>query len=117
MTQRTTDTSFQELRSRISAARGKALWRSPEALSHEPEFVEALQREFPSTVFASDQADDPTGNGVSRRSFLQTMGASLALAGLTGVVGGCSDKPEDAKIVPYVNQPEAVVPGRPLTFA
>ena len=40
------------------------------------------------------------------------MGASLALAG----VSGCGlNKPE--KIVPYVRAPEAIVPGRPLFFA
>ncbi|MGN6725607.1 MAG: molybdopterin oxidoreductase, partial [Tepidisphaeraceae bacterium] len=48
----------------------------------------------------------------SRRSFLQTMTASLALAGLYG----CSDRPSEA-IVPYVDPPEQVVPGEPLFFA
>jgi molybdopterin-containing oxidoreductase family iron-sulfur binding subunit len=42
------------------------------------------------------------------------MGASLALAG----VSGCSPKPAPAqKIMPYVNQPEELLPGRPLFFA
>ena len=40
------------------------------------------------------------------------MGASLALAGLTA----CTRQP-DEKIVPYVKQPEGLVPGRPLFFA
>ena len=40
------------------------------------------------------------------------MGASLALAGLVG----CDDFP-DEKIVPYVNQPESVVPGKPTFYA
>ena len=40
------------------------------------------------------------------------MGASLALAGLYG----CSYRPEQ-KIVPYVNPPEELVPGKPLYFA
>ena len=48
----------------------------------------------------------------SRRAFMQTMGASLALAGAYG----CSDKPKEA-IVPYVDQPEQIVPGEPLFFA
>jgi molybdopterin-containing oxidoreductase family iron-sulfur binding subunit len=42
------------------------------------------------------------------------MGASLALAGLTGCGRAA---PQDKKIVPYVNQPEQIVPGRPLFFA
>ena len=42
------------------------------------------------------------------------MGASLALAGLNG----CSTQPAPrAKIMPYVRQPEAMVPGKPLYFA
>ena len=41
------------------------------------------------------------------------MGASLALAGLNA----CRAAPLDEKIVPYVNQPEEIVPGRPLFFA
>ena len=40
------------------------------------------------------------------------MGASLALAGLYG----CSERPSE-KIVPYVQQPEQIVPGMPLFFA
>ena len=40
------------------------------------------------------------------------MGASLALAG----VSACTRQP-DEKLIPYVRQPEEVVPGRPLFFA
>ena len=40
------------------------------------------------------------------------MGASLALAGLTG----CTRMP-NTEIVPYVKQPENVVPGRPMFYA
>ena len=40
------------------------------------------------------------------------MGASLALAGL----GACTRQPTE-NIMPYVNQPESVIPGRPLYFA
>jgi molybdopterin-containing oxidoreductase family iron-sulfur binding subunit len=40
------------------------------------------------------------------------MGASMALAGLTG----CTRQPRET-IVPYVKQPEEIVPGRPLFFA
>ncbi|MDB5327485.1 MAG: molybdopterin oxidoreductase, iron-sulfur binding subunit, partial [Phycisphaerales bacterium] len=49
----------------------------------------------------------------SRRGFLATMGASLALAGITG---GCSDRPSEP-IVPYVDPPEQVVAGEPQFFA
>ena len=47
-----------------------------------------------------------------RRNFLKLMGASLALAGLTG----CTRQPTE-HIVPYVRQPEELIPGRPLFFA
>ena len=49
---------------------------------------------------------------LSRREFLYLMAAPLALAGLAG----CSSAPPE-KIVPYVNAPESLVPGRPLFFA
>ncbi|HLZ26248.1 MAG TPA: 4Fe-4S dicluster domain-containing protein [Chloroflexota bacterium] len=49
---------------------------------------------------------------VSRRRFLELMGASVALAGLSGA---CA--PPREQIVPYVRPPEEVVPGKPLFFA
>ncbi len=64
-----------------------------------------LHREFPKG--ASEWLD-----AVSRRGFLKLMGASLAMAGMTA----CTKQPLEP-IVPYVKQPEEVVPGRPLFFA
>jgi molybdopterin-containing oxidoreductase family iron-sulfur binding subunit len=49
---------------------------------------------------------------LSRRRFLELMGASVALAG----IGGCAAPPRD-RIVPYVRAPEQIVPGKPLFFA
>jgi molybdopterin-containing oxidoreductase family iron-sulfur binding subunit len=49
---------------------------------------------------------------LSRREFLRLSGATLALAGL----GACTKQPLE-KIVPYVEQPEVVIPGKPLRFA
>ena len=80
-------------------------WRSLEEYAETQEFREFVQREYPSQVEA---LIDP----VSRRRFLQLMAASLALAG----VGGCSRAPKET-IVPYVRQPEEIVPGKPLYFA
>jgi len=51
-------------------------------------------------------------SSVSRRRFLQLMGASIALGGLAG----CTKQPAE-KIIPYVKQPEILVPGEPLYFA
>ncbi|MER3497035.1 MAG: molybdopterin oxidoreductase, partial [Armatimonadota bacterium] len=51
---------------------------------------------------------------IDRRTLLKFMGASLALAGLSG----CRSVflPED-KVVPYVKAPEEMVPGKPLIYA
>src|SRR4030095_7374987 len=64
-----------------------------------------VAREFP-------QQAETWDNAVERRTFLKVMGASLALAGLSG----CVFQPAE-KIVPYVKQPEETVPGKPLFFA
>ena len=47
----------------------------------------------------------------NRREFLRLIGASLALAGFTS----CTKQPLE-RIVPYVKQPELVIPGKPLRF-
>ena len=60
--------------------------------------------------FPGNAADWP--NELSRRRFLQITGASMALAG----VSGCTEQPAE-RIVPYVRQPEDLVPGKPLYFA
>jgi MoCo/4Fe-4S cofactor protein with predicted Tat translocation signal len=80
-------------------------WRTLEERAEDPAFVEQLYNEFPSQV---ETIADP----VQRRTFLKLMGASLALAG----AGACTRQPLE-KIVPYVRQPEDVIPGRPLYYA
>ncbi len=89
----------------LDTERGPELWRSLEELSRSPEFLEMVEREFPQA--ASEWAD-----GVSRRRFLQLMSASLALGGLTA----CTRQPLEL-IVPYAEQPEQIIPGKPLFFA
>ncbi len=84
---------------------GPEYWRSLEELAGSPAFQEALHREFPKG--ASEWLDS-----VSRRGFLKVMGASLGLAGMTGCV-----KLPLQPIVPYVRQPENVIPGRPMYYA
>ncbi|HWF19409.1 MAG TPA: TAT-variant-translocated molybdopterin oxidoreductase, partial [Verrucomicrobiae bacterium] len=93
------------VRERLAGARGQKYWRSLEEVAQTPEFKEFLHREFPEN--ATEWTDD-----MSRRNFLKLMGASLALAGMTG----CTRRPIQ-KIVPYVRQPEDIVPGKPLFFA
>ncbi len=96
---------MERLRRSLAGRTGTAYWRSLEELAGTPEFREFLHREFPA---GAAEWDDPAG----RRQFLKIMGASLALAGLAG----CTRQPEEA-IVPYVRQPEEVVPGKPLYYA
>src|SRR5947207_3916043 len=86
-------------------ASGKQYWRSLEELADSPIFEEFVQREFP---HAAEEWNDP----VERRTFLKLMGASLALAGLSG----CVIQPPE-KIVPYARQPEEETPGKGLFFA
>ncbi len=95
---------FKEFRQRVGDLRGKEYWRSLEELSRSDAFDEFFAQEFPQQALALDK-------GVDRRSFMKLMGASVALGGLTA----CSGPVE--KIVPYVNQPENLIPGRPIFFA
>jgi MoCo/4Fe-4S cofactor protein with predicted Tat translocation signal len=95
------------IRQRLTARQGPAYWRALEELADTPEFRARLENEFPPG--ACDWTDP-----VSRRQFLVLMGASLALAG----VAGCSPRPAPhEKIMPYVRQPEELIPGRPLFYA
>ncbi len=100
---------LESVRAQIEAAAdekaGPEYWRSLEELAGSPAFQEALHREFPKG--ASEWVDS-----VSRRGFLKVMGASMALAGMTG----CVRLPLEP-IVPYVRQPEDVIPGRPQFYA
>jgi len=79
-------------------------WRSLEELAGDEGFRELLSDEFPRHYFSAPHLD--------RRRFLQLSAASLALAG----TAGCTKQPPE-KIVPYVQQPEEIVPGKPLWFA
>ncbi|HXY39117.1 MAG TPA: TAT-variant-translocated molybdopterin oxidoreductase [Vicinamibacteria bacterium] len=99
--------ALEGVRRRLDGQDGprRRFWKSLDELADAPAFLDFLHREFPeqASVF-----EDPKG----RREFLTLMGASLALAGLTA----CTKQPEE-RILPYVRQPEGVVPGRALFFA
>jgi molybdopterin-containing oxidoreductase family iron-sulfur binding subunit len=83
----------------------KKYWRSLDELADTPVFREFVEREFPQQA---EGWNDP----VERRTFMKLMGASLALAGLSG----CVFQPPE-KIVPNVKQPEEHVPGKALFYA
>jgi len=103
-----TKLTLQQVRERLSSASGKRYWRSLEELIDEPGFDELLENEFPAGVAELNRDPD----GVSRRNFLKLMGASMALAGFTA----CTRQPDEA-IVPYVKQPEDLIPGIPKFYA
>jgi molybdopterin-containing oxidoreductase family iron-sulfur binding subunit len=90
---------------RVSGEKGRGYWQSLDEIAETPQFLEYLHREFPQNA---SELSDPAG----RRNFLKIMGASMALAGVTG----CTRQP-DEKIVPYVRAPEDMIPGRPMYFA
>jgi molybdopterin-containing oxidoreductase family iron-sulfur binding subunit len=93
----------QALSSRNVTPDGPRLWSSIDELSDDPAFQAWVDVEYPAAAeFA------PT----ARREFLKLMGASFALAGLTG----CEKSPFVAAI-PYVYQPEDETPGVPRYYA
>ncbi len=79
-------------------------WRSLSELEDSQDFQQFIDREFP--VAASEYPE-----GVSRRRWMQLMGASLAVAG----VGGCRYSEE--AIAPFVIRPEGRVPGESYSRA
>ncbi|MBE7247590.1 MAG: TAT-variant-translocated molybdopterin oxidoreductase, partial [Actinomycetospora chiangmaiensis] len=93
------------LREKLAGGDGPRFWRSLDAVADSPEFRDYLAAEFPS---AARLAAAP-----ERRGFLKLMAASFALGGLTacGADGGREYE------VPYVNQPERIVPGTDLSYA
>ena len=91
------------------AGSARDYWRSLDDLAATPEFQDFLAREFPRQAIGWSDDEDPAEG---RRNFLKLMGASLALAGMTA----CTRQPTE-HIMPYVRQPEELIPGRPLFFA
>ena len=80
----------------------KRSWRSLAELADTPEFRAFAEAEFPTEA-------DPAG--VSRRRWLQLMGASLALAGSAGC------RWEKSELVPLVKRPVERIPGKADRYA
>ncbi len=90
--------------SSVAPTTGKTYWRSLDQLQNTSEFRDFLHREFP--VAASEFPE-----GLSRRRWMQLMGASLALGGLAGC------RWEEEKIAPFAMRPENRIPGEAEYFA
>ena len=94
----------------IDAASAKAddkkykFWRSAADLEQDASMLHLARPEFMPGV------DEPPG-GASRRQFIQLMGASMALAGLSS----CRRPVEN--ILPYSDRPEEVIPGIAMYYA
>ena len=99
------DVDIATLRNANSHGNTPRFWRSLDELADSPEFRDHLENEFP------HGANDP-GATLDRRELLKVMAASAAFAGLTG----CTKLPTQ-HIVPYVRQPEQIIPGKPLFYA
>lgn len=98
-------TGLSAMREKLQGKRGQTYWRTLEEVSESDEFKNWFEDEFPNR---------DTLLQINRRDLLRFMGASLALAGLTGCRGVFL--PED-KVVPYVKAPEELVPGKALFYA
>ncbi len=86
--------------------RASRYWRSLEQLADTPEYRAGLERQ---PALGAEEALQ-----ASRRRFLQTLGASISLAGLAGT--GCIRLPEE-KLAPYAHRPENRTPGTPVGYA
>jgi len=93
-------------------------WRNLAELENTPEFEDFLRKEFP------DAATTAPGS-TSRRRFMQLMGASFALAGVSGCAkvkeaGETAEglaRWEKENILPYARRPEGLEPGSIRYFA
>ncbi|MFV9506333.1 MAG: TAT-variant-translocated molybdopterin oxidoreductase [Oscillochloridaceae bacterium umkhey_bin13] len=108
ITLHSTERELDAVRSRLQASRGKQFWRSLDELADSPAFHALLSREFPA---GAAEVSDP----VTRRSFLKLMGASLALAGLSGCTVAIRQPQE--KVAPFARAPYDQSPGIPRYFA
>ncbi|MDQ2843034.1 MAG: TAT-variant-translocated molybdopterin oxidoreductase [Acidobacteriota bacterium] len=96
---------IEVLREKLAAGRGPQFWRTLEEAAESEELREYVEQEFPGLSGQIPQ-------GVDRRNLLKVMAASLAMAG----AAACTKQPKEL-IVPYVRQPENVIPGIPLFYA
>jgi MoCo/4Fe-4S cofactor protein with predicted Tat translocation signal len=85
--------------------RGKDYWRTLEELAETPEFAAIVEREVPRFRDVLGEFD--------RRRFLQLMAASMALGGLSA----CGPEENPRQLLPYVEQPPGIVPGRSRYYA
>ena len=96
--------SWREALTQLGQAGAMRFWRGLDELLDRPAFRQALADEFPSIAAGPLDWD--------RRDLLRCLGASIGLAGLSG----CEMRP-DERAMPFVDQPENLVPGRMQGYA
>ncbi|MDX1520449.1 MAG: TAT-variant-translocated molybdopterin oxidoreductase, partial [Anaerolineae bacterium] len=89
---------------------GPKFWRSLDEVVESEDFKAHLAQEMPHWAANIGQSN------LTRRNFMRLMGASMALAGLSGCNTILHPQPQE-KIFPYAKQPEELLPGKPLQFA
>jgi MoCo/4Fe-4S cofactor protein with predicted Tat translocation signal len=87
------------------SAGSRDYWRTLEELAETPRFAAIVEREVP-------RFREVLG-GLDRRRFLQLMAASMALGGLSA----CGPEENPRQLLPYVEQPPGIVPGRSRYYA
>lgn len=93
----------------MSEVSDKQYWKSPAQRQGDKGFRLAMLDEFPEELDVVLPSAKPS---IDRRSFLKMAGFAFAGAAL----GGCSRSP-DQKAIPFLAQPEEVIPGRANWYA
>ncbi len=93
------------VREKLAGKSGRGYWRSLEEVADTAEFQDWVEDEFPNRKSLLQ---------LNRRDLLKFMGASMALAGLSGCRSVFLGQ---SKVIPYVKQPEELVLGVPLFYA
>src|SRR4051812_15899641 len=83
-------------------------WMSVEQAEKPEEFAKSIPGEFTSSPIREGYEKE----SLERRDFMKIMGASALMASLAG----CTRRPIQ-KIVPYVTNPEEIIPGVPNFYA
>jgi molybdopterin-containing oxidoreductase family iron-sulfur binding subunit len=84
---------------------GRDYWRNLEELADSPEFAAIVARELPRFRDIAPAFD--------RRRFLQLMAAAMSLGGLSA----CGPESNRRQLLPYVEQPQGIIPGRDRYYA
>jgi molybdopterin-containing oxidoreductase family iron-sulfur binding subunit len=96
---------WARFRDQLDGRGGRQFWRCLDELIETEAFRSHLVSEFPAIA--------PLMTAANRRDVLRVMGASLALAGLSG----CDVAPPQEAALPYVEAPQFMVPGEPRYYA